>query len=70
MTHFNGAGDEDFVMDAPALATRPSADPCLVHFDMLAGPTADPVPVGPHHGRAELLENAKSGLVSESPSWR
>jgi len=67
MTHFNGAGDEDFVMDASALAARSSADPRLVNFDMLTGPTADPVPVGPHHGRAELVENAKGGLVSREP---
>jgi hypothetical protein len=67
MPHFDGAGDEDFVMDASTLATRPSADPCLVHFDMLAGPTTDPVLVGPHHGRAELVENAKGGLVAREP---
>ncbi len=54
-------------MDASTLATRPSADPCLVHFDMLAGPTTDPVLVGPHHGRAELVENAKGGLVAREP---
>ncbi len=64
MPHFDGAGDEDFVMDASTLAMHPSADPCLVHFDMLAGPITDPVLVGPHHGRAELLEER------ESPSWR
>lgn len=67
MPHFDGAGDQDFVMDASTLATRPSADPCLVHFDMLAGPTTDPVLVGPHHGRAELVENAKGGLVAREP---
>ncbi len=67
MTHLDGAGDEDFVVDAPAFATRPSADPCFVHFDMLTGLTADPVLVGTHHGRAELVEDAKGGFIAREP---
>lgn len=68
MAHLDGAGDEDFVMHAPALAACPSADPCLVHFDILAGPTTDPVLVGlPHHRSAELMQKAEGGLVTREP---
>ena len=67
MTHLDGAGDEDFVVDASAFATRASADPRFVHLDMLAGVTSDPVPVRPHHGRAKLVEDPEGGLVAREP---
>lgn len=67
MAHLDGACDEDFVMHATALAARASADPCLVDFDMLAGPTTDPVLVGPHHCGAELVQKAEGGLVTREP---
>jgi hypothetical protein len=34
---------------------------------MLGGLTSDPVLVGPHHGRAELVEDSEGGLVAREP---
>ena len=67
MTHLDRAGDEDFLVDAPALATRASADPRFAHSDMLGGLTSDPVLVGPHHGRADLVEDSEGGLLAREP---
>ena len=57
---FHCGGDQRFVMDAPAFAARPSADPCLIHLDMSLRQTTDPVAVGPNHARAEFVQEAKA----------
>ncbi len=34
---------------------------------MLSGPAANPVLIGSHHARAELVQNAEGGLISRQP---
>jgi len=64
MTHLDGASDENLVVDATPLAARPAANVGFVHLDMLARPAADPVLAGPHHARAELVQDAKGRFVA------
>jgi len=44
--HLDGASDEGLVVNAPAFATRATADPCFVDLDMLVRATADAIPIG------------------------
>ena len=46
------------------IPTRSLANPGFVHLNMVLGLSTDPVLVGPHHARAELVENLKGRLVA------
>ena len=80
LAHLYRTGDKDLVMDAPALAARPSADIGFIDLDVLTGHTANPVLIGTYHASAELVENLEGGLVARQsplplklhgrPSWR
>ena len=67
MAHLNGAGDQNFVVNAPTLAACPAADPAFVHLDMLVCAATDAVLVRAHHSGAQLMENLKSCLVPRDP---
>ena len=62
--HLDGAGDESFVMNAPAFPARAAADPCLINLDMLVCATANVIPIGANHSGAQLVEELKGGLVA------
>ena len=64
MTHLDGTGDENLVVNTTAFPTRSPANPGFVHLNMVLGLSTDPVLVGPHHARAELVENLKGRLVA------
>ena len=64
MTHLDGTGDENLVVNTTACPTRSPANPGFVHLNMVLGLSTDPVLVGPHHARAELVENLKGRLVA------
>jgi hypothetical protein len=53
-----------FVVDASALAARPSTDPGLIDLDMLFRPTTDTILVRPHHASAQFVKDGESGFVS------
>ena len=55
-------GDGSVIMTA--FPTRSPANPGFVHLNMVLGLSTDPVLVGPHHARAELVENLKGRLVA------
>ena len=62
--HLDGAGDESFVMNAPAFPARAAADPCLSDLDMLVCATANAIPIAANHSGAQLVEELKGGLVA------
>ena len=64
MTHLDGTGDGNLVVNTTAFPTRSPANPGFVHLNMVLGLSTDPVLVGPHHARAELVENLKGRLPS------
>ena len=64
MTHLDGTGDGNLVVNTTAFPTRSPANPGFVHLNMVLGLSTDPVLVGPHHARAELVENLKGRLVA------
>ena len=68
LSHFDGAGDKKLVVNAPALAAGAAADPGFVDFDMVAAFAADPIPAGPNHAGAELVEDLKGSLVTGKPN--
>src|SRR5271169_7251166 len=53
VANLDSGGHQRFVVDAPAFAARPSADPCLINLDMLFRPTTDTVLVRPHRATRE-----------------
>jgi hypothetical protein len=55
------------VVDAPAFAARPSADPRVVDLNMLFRPATDTVLVRTHHARAQFVQDAEGGFVSRQP---
>ena len=65
MTHLDGTGDGNLVVNTTAFPTRSPANPGFVHLNMVLGLSTDPVLVGPHHARAELVENLKGRLWSD-----
>ena len=67
VTDFDGSSHQCLVVNAPAFITRPAADPGFIHLDMLSRPAADPVPIGPNHARAKLVQNAEGGFVPGQP---
>ena len=52
------------MVNTTAFPTRSPANPGFVHLNMVLGLSTDPVLVGPHHARAELVENLKGRLVA------
>ena len=64
MTHLDGTGDGNLVVNTTAFPTRSPTNPGFVHLNMVLGLSTDPVLVGPHHARAELVENLKGRLVA------
>ena len=54
-------------MNAPALATRATADPGFIDFDVIAGSAADPILIRSNHAGAELVEDLKGGFVTGKP---
>ena len=56
--------DGNLVVNTTAFPTRSPANPGFVHLNMVLGLSTDPVLVGPHHARAELVENLKGRLVA------
>src|SRR5271166_6561812 len=67
VANLDSCGHQRFVVDAPAFAARPSADPCLIDLDMLFRPTTDTVLVRPHHARAQFVQDAEGGFISCQP---
>jgi hypothetical protein len=67
IANFDGGGHQRFVMDAPALAARASADPRFIDFDMLFCPTSDTVLIRPHHNGAQFMQDTEGGFVSCQP---
>ena len=67
MANLDSGGHQRFVVDAPAFAARPSADPCLINLDMLFRPTTDTVLVRPHHARAQFVQDAEGSFISCQP---
>jgi len=67
VANFNSSGNQRLVVDASALAARPSADPRFVDFDMLARRAADPVLIGPHHTSAQFVQDSEGGFISRQP---
>ena len=70
MTHLDGTGDGNLVVNTTAFPTRSPANPGFVHLNMVLGLSTDPVLVGPHHARAELVENLKGRLVARNGAVR
>jgi len=54
-------------VNAPALATRATADPGFIDFDVIAGSAADPILIRSNHAGAELVEDLKGGFVTGKP---
>src|SRR5208282_4461108 len=67
VANLDSGGHQRFVVDAPAFAARPSADPRLIDLDMLFRPTPDTVLVRPHHARAQFVQDAEGGFISCQP---
>ena len=63
LAHLDGAGHQDFVMNAAALAARPAANPGLIDLDADAGLAADAILIAPHHAGAQLVQDLEGGLV-------
>src|SRR5665213_3461328 len=67
MANLDSGGHQCFVVDASALAARPSADPGLIDLDMLFRPTTNTILVRPHHAGAQFVKDAKRSFVSCQP---
>src|ERR1700676_3028918 len=64
-TYLDGPRDDDAVVDTLAFAARLTAHVGLVHLAWELA--ADLVPSGPHHTRAELVEDLEGSLVPREP---
>ncbi len=67
MANLDSGGHQCFVVDASAIAARPSTDPGLIDLDMLFRPTTDTILVRPHHAGAQFVKDAKRSFVSCQP---
>ena len=67
MADFDGSSHQRLVVNASAFTTRPASNIGFVHLDMLSCPGTDPVLIGPHHTRAELMQDAEGGFVPRQP---
>jgi hypothetical protein len=67
MANPDSGGHQRFMVDAAALAARPSTDPSFIDLDVLFRATADTVLVRPHHASAQFVQDAESGFVSCQP---
>ena len=70
MAHLNGAGDQNFVVNASAFAACPTADPGFVHLDMLVRAAPDAILVRANHSGAQFVEELKGCLVAREPECR
>jgi hypothetical protein len=67
MAHLNGAGDQNFVVNAPTLAAYPAADPAFVHLDMLVCAATNAILVrGAPFGRETCGESEKLSHTARS----
>ena len=62
-----GTGDQNFVMDATALATGPSTHIGFVDFDRLPDLPTQSILIRANHASAELVENLERSLVASQP---
>src|SRR5487761_2098298 len=62
--HLHGAGNENFVVDAPAFAAGPSSHPGFIHFDMFLRLAANLVTLGAHHPGAQFMKDAEGRLIA------
>ena len=60
MAHLNGAGDQNLVVNASAFASCPTANPRLVHLDMLIRAPTDTILVRADHSGAEFVQDLKA----------
>ena len=64
MADFDGGNHQRLVVNAPAFAARFPTHIGFVHLDVPIRLAADPILVGSHHARAELVQDAESRLVT------
>jgi len=67
MAHFNGAGDQNLVVNASVFAARGTADPGFVHLDMLVRAAADAILIRADLSGAQFVEDLKGCLVTREP---
>ena len=65
--HLNGAGDQNLVVNPSAFAACPTADPGLVHLDMLVGAATHAILIGADHSGAQFVKDLKRCLVTREP---
>jgi hypothetical protein len=70
MADFDGGNHQRLVVNAPAFAARFPTHIGFVHLDVPIRLAADPILVGSHHARAELVQDAESRLERVKPSCR
>jgi hypothetical protein len=64
---FDGAADQNLVVNTPAFAARSATDPAFVHLDMLVRTATDAVSIRANHSGAQFVENLKSCLITCNP---
>lgn len=57
-------GNENHVVNAPALAASTTADVGFIGFDVICRVATNTVLVGTHHGGAQFVKNLESSLVT------
>ena len=62
--NLDGTGDENHVVNAPALAASTAADVGFIGFDMFSGVAANPILVGAHHTGSQFVKNLESRLIT------
>jgi len=67
MARLNSAGDKNLVVNASAFAPCPTANPGLVHLDMLIRAATDTILVRADHSGAEFVQDLKGCLVTREP---
>ena len=67
MARLNSAGDKNLVVNASAFASCPTANPRLVHLDMLIRAPTDTILVRADHSGAEFVQDLKGCLVTREP---
>ena len=60
MARLNSAGDKNLVVNASAFASCPTANPRLVHLDMLIRAPTDTILVRADHSGAEFVQDLKA----------
>ena len=67
MTNLDGGSHQRLVVDTSPFATSPASNVGFVHLNMLSAPASNPVLIGAHHARTELMQNAEGGFISRQP---